>query len=40
MDGGIRPGGGGGAMAPPDFGISVKPILTKGGRLSPPNNMY
>ena len=25
-------------MAPPDFGRSVNPILTKGGRLCPPNN--
>ena len=28
----------GGAMAPPDFGRSVNPISTKGGRLCPPNN--
>ena len=33
---GVVPGGAGGAMAPPDFGRSVKP--TKGGRLCPPNN--
>ena len=25
-------------MAPPDFGRSVNPISTKGGRLCPPNN--
>ena len=31
-------GGAGGAMAPPDFGRSVNPISTKGGRLCPPNN--
>ena len=27
----------GGAMAPPDFGRSVNPISTKGGRLCPSN---
>ena len=27
----------GGAMAPPDFGRSVNPILTMGDRLYPPN---
>jgi hypothetical protein len=27
-----------GAMKPPDFGRSVNPIPTKGGRLCPPNN--
>ena len=27
-----------GAMAPPDFGRSVNPISTRGGRLCPPNN--
>ena len=32
---GVVPGG---AMAPPDFGKSVSPISTKGGRLCPPNN--
>ena len=30
-------GGAGGAMAPPDFGRSVNPISTKGGRLCPLN---
>ena len=35
---GVVPGRTGGAMAPPDFGRSVNPISTKGGRLSPPNN--
>ena len=34
----VVPGGAGGAMAPPDFGRSVNPISTKGGRLFPPNN--
>ena len=34
----VVPGGAGGAMAPPDFGISVNPISTKAGRLCPPNN--
>ena len=34
----VVPGGAGGAMAPPDFGRSVNPISTKGGRLCPPNN--
>ena len=36
----VVPGGAGGAMAPPDFGRSVNPISTKGGRLCPPNNTY
>ena len=27
---GVDPGGAGGAMAPPDFGRSVKPFSTKG----------
>ena len=35
---GVVIGGAGGAMAPPDFGRSVYPISTKGGRLCPPNN--
>ena len=35
---GVVPGGAGGAMSPPDFGRSVNPISTKGGRLCPPNN--
>ena len=30
---GVVPGDAGGAMAPPDFGRSVTPISTKGGRL-------
>ena len=34
----VVPRGAGGAMAPPNFGRSVNPILTKGGRLCPPNN--
>ena len=34
----VVPGGAGGAMATPDFGRSVNPISTKGGRLCPPNN--
>ena len=34
----VVPGGDGGAMAPPDFGKSVNPISTRGGRLCPPNN--
>ena len=34
----VVPGGAGGAMAPPNFGRSVKTISTKGGRLCPPNN--
>ena len=34
----VVPGGAGGAMAPPNFGRSVNPISTKGGRLCPPNN--
>ena len=35
----VVPGGAGGAMAaPPDFGRSVNPISTKGGRLCPPND--
>ena len=29
----VVPGSAGGAMAPPDFGRSVNPISTKGGRL-------
>ena len=32
----IRDAGGGGARAPPKFGILVNPIWTKGGRLCPP----
>ena len=35
---GVVPGGTGGAMAPPDFGRSVNPISTKGGKSCPPNN--
>ena len=35
---GVVPWGTGGAMAPTDFGRSVNPISTKGGRLCPPNN--
>ena len=31
-----RDAGGGGARAPPKFGILVNPIRTKGGRLCPP----
>ena len=31
-------GGAKGAIAPPDFGITVNPISTKGGRLCPLNN--
>ena len=34
----VVPGCAGGAMAPPNFGRSVNPILIKGGRLCPPNN--
>ena len=34
----VVPGGAGGAMAPPDFGRSVNPITTSGGRLCPQNN--
>ena len=34
----VVPGGAGGAMAPTDFGTSVKPISTKGDRLCPPKN--
>ena len=34
----VVPGSAGGAMVPPDFGRSVNPISTKGGRLCPPNN--
>ena len=34
----VVPGGAGGAMAPPNFGRSVNPTSTKGGRLCPPNN--
>ena len=33
----VVPGGAGGAMAPPDFGRSVNPILTRRGRLCPPH---
>ena len=33
----VVPGGAGSAMAPQDFGRSVHPISTKGGRLCPPN---
>ena len=29
-------GGAGGALAPPEFGSSVNPIPTRGGRLCPP----
>ena len=35
---GVFPMGAGGAMAPPDFGRSVNPISTTGGRLCPPNS--
>ena len=34
----VVPEGAGDAMAPPDFGRTVKPISTKGGRLCTPNN--
>ena len=34
----VVPEGAGLAMAPPDFGRSVNPISTKGGRLCPPSN--
>ena len=34
----VVPGGAGGAMAPPNFGRSINPISTKGGRLCPPND--
>ena len=34
----VVPGGAGGAKAPSDFGRSVNPISTKGGRLYPLNN--
>ena len=34
----VVPGGARGAMASPDFGRSVKPNSTKGGRLCSPNN--
>ena len=34
----VVPGGAGVAMAPPDFGRSVNPISTKGGRLCTPND--
>ena len=30
-------GGAGGALAPPEFGSSVNPIPTRGGRLCPPH---
>ena len=30
-------GGDGGALAPPEFGSSVNPIPTRGGRLCPPH---
>ena len=30
-------GGGGGALAPPEFGSSVNPIPIRGGRLCPPH---
>ena len=33
----VVPGGAGGAMAPPDFGRSVHPISTRGGRFCPSN---
>ena len=35
---GAVPGGTRDAMTPPDFGKSVNPISTKGGKVSPPNN--
>ena len=35
---GVVSGGAGGAIAPPDFGRSLNPISTRGGRLSPPNS--
>ena len=35
---GVVPGGAGVAKAPPDFGRSVNPISTKGGRFYSPNN--
>ena len=35
---GGAPEGAGDAMAPPDFGRTVNPISTKGGRLCTPNN--
>ena len=34
----VVPGAAVGAMAPPDFGRSINPISTKGGRLCPPKN--
>ena len=34
----VVPGGAAGAMAPPNFGRSVNPISTKGGRLCPLKN--
>ena len=34
----VVPGGAEGAIATPDFGRSVIPISTKGGRLCPPND--
>ena len=37
-DNGVVPGVAGDAMAPPDFGRTVNPISTKGGRLCTPNN--
>ena len=37
-DNGVVPEGAGDAMAPPDFGRTVNPISTKGGRLCTPNN--
>ena len=33
-------GGAGGTLAPPEFGSSVNPIPTKGGRLCPPHYCY
>ena len=35
---GVTYTGAGGAMAPPDFGRSITPISTTGGRLCPSNN--
>ena len=35
---GVVPGGARGAMAPPDFGISVTPISSEGDRLCLPNS--
>ena len=37
LDRAVVSGGAGGALAPPEFGSSVNPIPTRGGRLCPPH---